>query len=392
MNKNMNMMCLVSDQQMPNFLPILNEDLHPASVTLVVSSKKKLHADWLEAEIRKHQVKVLPRIDLGDEISHVGVLENKFIAWNEDNQDLMSRSVLNVTGGTKAMAIAAQEVFRMAGRPVFYVDIATDSVSWVEPREPDAIKPLRQATLSQLFALNGLRVESGDFKSSVENERWRDFSQTIVDNCASWSQALGELNSIASEVVKRYESARNRHDKAESLKWKSEWNGKSVACWNDVVEALSCNELIQSRNGERFFASEKAARFCNGIWLEHYVFKVLKKMGLDKRQALLNVEIIDSKGNRNELDSVVLYHNTCYVIEDKTQNMAIRSCRDRNVADNAVYKLAQLTSRIGLRTKGILVSARAVRPVDRDRARAYNVEIIDRLSDVESELRRIIGM
>ena len=61
----MNHVCLVSDQPMPNFLPILNRRLKPESVTLVVSERMRARAEWLKREIAKHQVAILDDIDIG---------------------------------------------------------------------------------------------------------------------------------------------------------------------------------------------------------------------------------------------------------------------------------------------------------------------------------------
>jgi hypothetical protein len=73
------------------------------------------------------------------------------------------------------------------------------------------------------------------------------------------------------------------------------------------------------------------------------------------------------------------------VIEDKTRNM-----NREGVADSAVYKLSQLSSQMGIRVKGILVSALGVRSVDKDRARTYGVEVIDWLPDLKNRLSSIL--
>ena len=119
-----------------------------------------------------------------------------------------------------------------------------------------------------------------------------------------------------------------------------------------MLEMLHADELITGETMAERFVTIDAARFCAGIWLEHYVFSVLKRFGFDKRRALMNAKIIDAKGNRNELDSIVIHKNTCYVIEDKTKNMRVRGAL--NVADQAVYKLAQLSRSMGLRTGAFL--------------------------------------
>ena len=61
----MNHVLLVSQQAMPNFLPVLNRDLKPDSVTLVVSDGMRNRAEWLKNEIKKLQVEIKPDIEIG---------------------------------------------------------------------------------------------------------------------------------------------------------------------------------------------------------------------------------------------------------------------------------------------------------------------------------------
>ena len=371
----MNHVLLVSDQAMPNFLPVLNKDLKPKSVTLVVSNKMKSRAQWLKKEIEKHQVQILPDIELGENVADVNIVQSVFMKWVDDNKVLFENSVLNVTGGTKPMAIAAQDTFRMGGRPVFYVDIVSDWVSWLG-EEGKSLFLSNQPTLSQFFGLNGIEIKEGEFKSVVDNEKWRHFYAEIASSPQKWALSIRALNGIASEAEEK-----------DFLKF----NVPSEVCydprWNEMIEILHGDELIcyeKTGVGEKFSSSE-ARSFCKGIWLEHYVFEILKSFGFDKKRAMMNVKIEDSKGNKNEFDAVVIHKNTCYVIEDKTRNM-----KREGVADSAVYKLSQLSSQMGIRVKGILVSALGVRSVDKDRARTYGVEVIDWLPDLKNRLSSIL--
>lgn len=384
-------MLLVSAQPMPNFLPILNSELKPESVTLVVSEKMKNQAQWLKNEIAKHQVAILPDIEISNHETDIAAIQDLLIGWSDKNADVMKDSVLNATGGTKPMAIAAQEVYRMADRPVFYVDVATDMVSWVSGSRT-SLKLEKSPTLSQVFGLNGLTLESGDFKSVVENEKWRHFCDEIASSPNEWALALGALNEKASSAVNDVDYARSRREKEEALAFRYDNYDSASPKWNELLEMLHADELIKGETASERFVSVEAARFCAGIWLEHYVFSMLKGFGFDKKHALMNAVVVDSRGNRNELDSIVIHRNTCYVIEDKTKNMKVKHASAGNVADQAVYKLSQVTKNLGLRTKGILVSARQVRPVDKDRARAYGVNVIDWLPDLKSHLSRILEM
>ena len=376
----MNQVLLVSDQAMPNFLPILNHDLKPDSVTLVVSDKMCNRAEWLKNEIAKHQVAILADISIGSNASDINAIQNALMEWAGENGAVFSDSVLNVTGGTKPMAIAAQGVFQLENRPIFYVDIATDTIFWVSGDDRStSIQLTNQPTLNQFFGLNGIAIKAGEFKSVIENDKWRHFYHEIAGDPSKWALPLKALNSIAS---------RAEHDR--SLEFDPNEEEMSLPNWKEILMLLRLNELVRYENdGRRMgqFSSIEARSFFKGIWLEHYVFALLKSFGFDRRHALMNVIIEDSKGNVNELDAVVLHNNTCYIIEDKAKDMSVG-----NIADNAVYKLAQLSSKMGLRAKGILVSVHNVRRSDKDRARAYNVEVFDWLPDLESNLGRIFGL
>ena len=374
----MNHVLLVSDQPMPNFLPILNAEMKPDSVTLVVSHKMRQRAEWLKSEIKKHQVQVLSDIELGDDVSDINTIQGVLMGWADNNKDLFNQSILNVTGGTKPMAIAAQEAFRMGGRPVFYIDIATDNVTWLNNEKASFVLS-NQPTLKQYLGLCGITIESGDFKSEIDNEKWRHFYNEVSRAPQKWASTIRALNKIAKQAE---DDKTNNFEVSDDI--------LALPSWSEMSEMLHADELVRYKESglREAFYSEEARRFCNGIWLEHYVFALLKEeFGFDKKRALMNVKILDAKGNRNELDTIVLHKNTCYIIEDKTKNMS-----PKGAADMAVYKLAQLSAKMGLRAKGILVSALSVRSVDKERARAYNVDVIDWLPDLENNFRRIFGI
>lgn len=383
---------LVSEQAMPNFLPILDKETRPNVVTLVVSNRMRNRAEWLKKEIEKCKVEVALDIDIGDSEANIAAIYDILEAWSKANSDLFQNSVLNLTGGTKPMAIAAQELYRYGGRPIFYVDIKTNEVRFVKDdfkiENQRCVLLKKELKLAHLFGLNGLKLISGEFKSEIPNDSWRQFSEEVKAKQSQFARSLSRLNSLASAVAVQEKYERNK--KKESLRLDDK--GARDEEWEYLLDILRMASLIQGTPGDESFTSHEAAKFCNGIWLEHHVFTVLKELGFDKDHALLNAKIADVQtGERkNELDSIVIYKNTCFVIEDKTANMRKKDSTVR--VDSAVYKLAQLTKTMGLRAKGILVSAIGVQKEDRDRARAYNVEVIDDLTRLKSELKRIMNI
>ena len=58
-------LCLVSDQPVPNLLPVLQPETRPDKVVLAVSERMREKAEWLAGEIKKRQIAVehLPLVD-----------------------------------------------------------------------------------------------------------------------------------------------------------------------------------------------------------------------------------------------------------------------------------------------------------------------------------------
>ena len=120
--------CLVSDQPVPNLLAALEPAIKPDRVVLAVSDGMRKKAEFLKRAFSERQIRI-ETVSVSDPYS-LPALQNLFVDWldSQANEPVM----LNVTGGTKPMAIAAQEAFRMAGKEVFYVNIETDELFWLE--------------------------------------------------------------------------------------------------------------------------------------------------------------------------------------------------------------------------------------------------------------------
>ncbi len=375
----MHHICLVSDQPIPNFLPLKSEELKPTKVTLVVTEamveKGKVAA--LKEEIEKHQIPLGDDIRLPD-ANDIPSITDILADWLDRNTDDV---VLNVTGGTKPMAIAAQEVFRMAERPVFYVDIASDLVLWVDDKKARPPIQLKDTSLKlkPLLGLNGIRLTGGDFKSSLTRDDWKRFSEMLATECR-FRNVLGILNRYAekSEQINRL-----------AVDFDEPINDKNRTDWADLLEELKENKFITDGDEHHIkFVDAEARRFCNGIWLEHYVFEKIKKLGFSKDYAMMNASVLYGKETKNELDAVLVVRNTLVLIECKTRNMK----RD-GVADDAIYKLAELTRFLGgARIKSILISYQTLRDPDKKRAKLLNVDIIDNLDDIEGQLKQKLAL
>ena len=102
---------LVSAQAAPNLLPALDPELKPAETILLVTAKMAGRAAALESVLCHAAVKV-SHVTLDDEHDYAAVEKVLLdLAAKRDGEDI----ALNVTGGTKLMALAAQSVAQVAG-------------------------------------------------------------------------------------------------------------------------------------------------------------------------------------------------------------------------------------------------------------------------------------
>ena len=123
---------LVSEQAAPNLLAALDPRMKPKEAVLLVSQKMMSRADALQSVLQEAGIKT-SRIALPDE-HNLATLENTLmdVASQREGQSI----ALNLTGGTKLMALAAQTVAQLAQWPVFYVDVDTDQIIWLDKTQP----------------------------------------------------------------------------------------------------------------------------------------------------------------------------------------------------------------------------------------------------------------
>lgn len=108
---------MVSQQATPNFIPALDSRFRPKEVFLLVSKDMQERARWLESAFGERGISTHTR-PISDPWD-VARTQNEILDLLVECED--KDVALNVTGGTKPMAIAAQEVFRAEKRAIFYV-------------------------------------------------------------------------------------------------------------------------------------------------------------------------------------------------------------------------------------------------------------------------------
>lgn len=347
---------LVSAQAAPNLLAALDPALRPEQAVLVVSGKMQKRANALEAVLHEAGVKTT-RVPLDDEHDFNKLEEALLGAATEwDGQ----RVALNVTGGTKLMALAAQSVAQVAGWPVFYVDLDTDEAIWLGS-QPQRQKLGQQLRLRHYLLGYGFRLEGGITRPQ-SSQHYPDLLKTLVKNVGSLEQPLSQLNWLAQQAEDQ--------DRLDIVLTPQQQDSRSLETLLRNFQEAG----VLTMKGERLsFSSTGERDFAKGGWLEHHAYSAVPdKLGIRDKAA--NLVVVDEAGVKNELDIAFMARNRLYVIECKTARM---DRPEAPKANDTLFKLSEICRRVGgLGTRGMLASYRPLRETEKRLAKALNIELV----------------
>ena len=365
--------CLVSAQATPNLTPALDESFAPQRVVLVVSPDMAARAETLSGVLRRRGI-VVERLDIADAYDYFAI-EETLLNWLAENttEDV----ALNVTGGTKVMAMAAQEVFRGDQKPVFYVNIADDSVLFIGAARQTR-KLASRVKLRDYLETYGYTLPNKPERPPI-NANERDLVEKLVYDVAAIGGGLGQINWLAQSALKSGQaSPRSEEMDARQL------DSKQL---DEVIERFSAAGFLTREGNRLVFADEAARSFVNGAWLELHVYRTLSdlKTTLNLADWATNLDVLAPNGStKNELDAVFLCRNRLHLIECKSANLAQAGAGGSKGTD-ALYKLDTLQKIGGIATRAMLIDYRgSLSKADVDRARSSAIEVVS-----GGELRRL---
>lgn len=350
-------MCLVSDQAVPNFVPVLDKDFRPKEVLLLVTEKMQAKADALAEVMRKSCGVKVQQLAVGNAYDMAQVGEQVFALLCNIDKDQVA---LNVTGGTKLMAIAAFSMFKEAGYPSFYFTDNSNEVLLLDTNERLKLNPPK-IKIEDYLILHGYPARD-QLQKQPAHPDWLPFAEELVHANGSLGRELGKLNFEIAQTDKR------------ALKCKV----PTAAVDHNMRYLLQLLEqygLARQQGDCLVFADEQAKRYAAGGWFEDYVFQAAKSLQ-GVQDVALNVQIENAKEQifqHNELDVLLLANNVLHVLECKTANFSTQEDK----AEEALYKLESLKKLGGLKTKAMLLSYRELTAKIRNRAKGATIEVIE---------------
>jgi hypothetical protein len=364
--------CLVSDQPAPNLLPYLDSRFRPQGVVLVVSPEMDRRVAPLQNVFRGVLSVELLRVPNAYDFS---VILQRIRDHSRSARERGFATWLNITGGTKPMAIAAYTAFEegRVGR-VYYLNVKTNQLTWYGEQSGDPSVTLdTRIDLPLFLAANGYTIVEGS--GLPPDSRHLAFAERVGASCVTLIGELRLVNAMLDAEAKRAakqpaatDLPANHRSGLERL----------------LTHAIDCN--LGRWNGDYFEPNDDGDRevatwqLLRGRWLEWYVYSVMRSTPQIALQDIAaGVKISDQAENENELDVAALIGDRLVSIECKTGNIVRKKDRLQSpekpvrlsslAADLMIYKTKALQMSVGgLRTKSIIVSLDEA--TDRQRARA----------------------
>ncbi len=340
--------CLVSDQPIPNMIPVFMDQFLPDEIILINTRDKAIQSERLSEIFKAKNIKVYE--ERTDSMDYT-ITSNIVKKITEDFRD--SELILNITGGTKMMSLGAFEAFITAKHnpsKILYVDTQNRVVREIYPSN-NQLKFSESITLEDYLKSYGYVVE----RSSDPNRYDYRLENDLKDNINNLIEFSGYINRLINYSVRG--SFKIRPDK-------SLFTNKSFV---SVIRLFEKYGYLSIKDYKLDFQTTENFQFITGGWLEYYVYKKIAKI-LNKNKNLLMNAVLTANGFCNEVDVIFVYMNQLYLVECKSGKW------DRNF-----FKIETLIRNMGgTFGKAMLVAFGEVSSVFKKRILNSGIELIGR--------------
>lgn len=391
---------LVSKELAPHLIAC--GTLEAGSVELVVTPDMTASGRQLEARLRE-----LPGGAIGVKTHKLEATgHGTMLQWALRHLDeLVMRGheaiYLNLTGGTKLMALAFAEAAERSGNRErirsFYVDSAR---SRLEELGAGAAQPLRSVmNVRMLLEAAGL-TPTGCAQDTPRYARYAQRGPLLDALLGLEPLVLGKLNAAMEEARARRKDSRDDSSRKRQLpladsvpakgliylaanrgtkKLRNALTGPLGKAMQECGALTSPPQRLEDGSVELRLRAEDEIDFFGGEWLEVAVGNMLAQSGVDDWAACVTIE----GAAVNELDAVAAHGNRLLFIEVKTMNMSREKtaesgarAKKSTVAQDALYKMDSVGTQIARYFNDKwLVSARPLDAADLTRARALGIRV-----------------
>lgn len=374
-------LCLVSDQPLPNLIPILFEPTRPQRVVLLTSRDMTEPAYRLTTLLRglRLQVREEP-IDPFDQRAAAETVAA--VLASEPSPNI----ALNATGGSRNAALAAYQLFHQQQRPILTVDPGLDRIRFLTDEADMAVPNLVEPPLY---------LETYGFRIVNQEGRCPRTYETAARTLASQTVRLGGAMDRLAHLAAGAEAGRGGLVVQEPTP--SDHNLQELA---DLLMRQGILDTVR-RGGTDYisFPSEADQRFAMGGWLKAHVCAIIRTLP-EIGGLRLGLKIEGPHGEKDELDVAFTHQNRLHVIQCQTGVAESQAApqpggrwpwahKAQKVADPFKHDcLLDLVGHLGGRV--MLVSAGALPEQDRIQAQELRVPTVvgSHLSTLSQTIRR----
>lgn len=369
--------CLISGQPLANLVPLLLEK--PQKALFIVSPEMHTQAERLGRVVRPRGITLdFRKVASAYDFTAILKVCEEIITTCPDKEGL----TLNVTGGTKIAALAAFQSFYFNNRRIVYLDTFNNTLLQLAP-ENDAI-----AMRDNLIKVRDCLVAYGMNPLSGNTPAHPLVRRPGLDDLAKLLVAAGDLLGRLNNAIAR--CGKNPSFANLAL------NDLGAGAENLAFLLEGCGAASRTSSAGLNIPSREKIFFCQGGWLEEYVYWAVKDLGLQGLDLAMNVKVEwDGKGKQpteNEFDVLFTHANRLHLISCKAGNPE-RQTASGSRATEALNELDALADRTGgLFGRAMLVSARRLSEFDRERARKMKIHLVEAeaVNRLRDELRRWI--
>jgi len=365
---------LLSAQTLPNIIPLVDSDFQPNEIVFLVTPQERdsgRYENFLSI-LRPRGINV-SRLDV-DSAWDLDSLTDKLDDCVTRLKNKGYQLFLNATCGTKPMSIASFMVFYTHNLPVYYMN--NNQLIWLY-NQSDSNFPLTlnsQLTLQEFFKIHSVRLME-TATNKIPPGRVDIGKNILSKRSREIDQAISEWNYISSK-------ASNNSQLLSQLK---QTNIQKNAAFEHLAYLFENEELVRIDGKNCYFSSEQNRFFINGGWLEELLHSEMNKMkstlGISCVARSVNVEYQAANNViavKNELDLVFIIQNRLYILECKTADLAAKGQAGGTRADDAIYKLATISKKLGgIKTRSAIVSFHKIRTIDKQRASLSDISVCD---------------
>lgn len=363
--------CLVSDQLLANYLPILMKMPQCVHIVSTAVMQQKGMTARFESMLHKQQIDTVTHHDMPDaRMNDIHAYAQKL--YTSIQNQTPASITLNITGGNKLMAVGMLDIFGAAGAKVIYTDTANNRIEYLSHRVYDEPLPYLLDIPQYLHAYGAIfqSINSDDPAWQKRALERRHMTLHMARLCQQERQCslITVLNGMAGSVLPN-------GSKVLKTNPTTCFDAPVRSPWSDTLNLLQATGLIRFHDQQWIeFLDEERTQYIKGNWLEEFAYHTAMALeGDDGWDVGCNVQIQWLNSDvRNELDLVIVYHNRLLVMECKT----LRFDTVQKASDS-VYKLDSIGERLrGAFGTKVLLSALPVPKPALERATSQGITVI----------------